>query len=511
MFFIFYTNINMPHKTNYTKRKRKKRKNISKKKYGGAQDIIDEVDSSIDREISLLNRQGFELGYDIAGLFEEPEPSPEIDDSEEESDLPSNMPSAPPPNYIKSTQHSMIPEMPAELERVRKIPEEGSFRNERCTNNPETSVKMIVGHGSLIPEKFFIIPNHVKIITLSSTNVCIKGPPDIHYVQPLLKYYINGRTIFKDNDNNKEQDPAADEVIDYYRKLGGYGHGSVNLYNFQYGLHLPGEIFNETNVQLSGSGCESKPDGGLNCAVICFQKGTFNYQDFYHYKPKTKELKGIDGKNISESIKLSDMIDEMGGGTYILFTCRYFEGNEEQYNLSKTFSNKQRADNYIIPPTKPLGEHPSSPGIKLHDLESVQPPAADFTKIIRFNVSIDKDKDKKTQPVQIDWLVLRMWLISNEYNFDEIEGESEEESNNRTLLRNIFNEIDYNKDGIINLDDILVNELKRKPRLNDLVFSKLPMVLLRMCGNEKFEIAKDEFIENIIKSVKYSVKYTSDK
>ena len=30
----------------------------------------------------------------------------------------------------------------------------------------------------------------------------------------------------------------------------------------------------------------------------------------------------------------------MGKGTYILFTCRYFEGDDDQYTITKTMSTK---------------------------------------------------------------------------------------------------------------------------------------------------------------------------
>ena len=152
--------------------------------------------------------------------------------------------------YIKKSSINFTPDMPEDIKKVRLKPKVGSLIDPKCTDNYDTSVKIVVGHGSIIPEKAFVIPEGVRIISLSQTNVCIVAPPDINDVEPLLKYYIDGYTIFQDDDNKKEKELTMDRIIDRYQRMGTRIYKDVNLFNFQYGLHLPGEFYPETKVQL---------------------------------------------------------------------------------------------------------------------------------------------------------------------------------------------------------------------------------------------------------------------
>ena len=128
--------------------------------------------------------------------------------------------SAPDRSLIFSEFDQFYPDMPEDIKKIRLKPKIGSLIDPKCTDNYDTSVKMIVGHGSIIPEKGFIIPEGVRIISLSQTNVCIVAPPDINDVEPLLKYYIDGYTIFQDDDNTKEKELTMDRIIDRYQRMG---------------------------------------------------------------------------------------------------------------------------------------------------------------------------------------------------------------------------------------------------------------------------------------------------
>lgn len=429
---------------------------------------------------------------------------------------------APDPSLVYQEEFDQFyPDMPEDIKKIRLKPRIGSLIDPKCTDNFDTSVKMIVGHGSIMPEKAFIIPEGVRIISLSQTNVCIVAPPDINDVEPLLKYYIDGHTLFQDDDNTKVQELSSDRVIDRYRRMGSRIYNSVNDFNFQYGLHLPGDLYPETKIQLRGKGCDSDdPGGGFNCSVICFQKGSKDYNKIFHYKPGTDDLPGVDGQGVYELIKLSDMIEKMGKGTYILFTCRYFEGDDDQYTITKTMSAKNRGPGYIVPPTKPMVESSILPGKKLYDLSTVQPPGPDLSRLRRVILKEDKNEPiiESFKQTPIDWLVLEVWLHSNGFNFDKT-GQRYF-SNNFHLLRNIFDEMDFNKDDFIDLDDIIRVEIVEKDSdekrnnyfknisLGKRILFKLPAVLIKLCGDKKsnnFQMERFPFYESIIKAVKYSM------
>lgn len=540
----------MPRKTKYTKRKKKGKTKQKISQKGGARgddgddgwntDDSDEVwnerrkkeellkedekekTSELDRSSSeFVNLpEGWELKRTPSGRKYYSDNNTQTTQWEmplEDSSLKASAPAS----LYQEEFDTFYPDMPEDIKKVRLKPQSGSLIDPKCTDNYDTSIKMIVGHGSLMADKFFQLPEGVKIITLSPTDVCIKAPPDISDVEPLLKYYIDGFTIFQEDDNKKQLEFTMDRVIDRYRRMGSRIYKSANMFNFQYGLHLPGDIFNETKIQLRGKGCDSEDiGGGFNCSVICFQKGTKDYKKIYHYKPGEEDLTGIDGQGKYELIKLSDMIEKMGKGTYILFTCRYFEGDEDQYALSKTFSAKNRGPGYLVSPDKPREEASILPGKKLYGLETVQPPESDLRRLKRLIIKEDKDVFKEDKNIYeqsyIEWLILEVWLNSNGFNFDgdidSIFGD------NFNLLKSIFNRMDENKDDIITLDDLirveiigkdneqLRNEYFNSISLTKVILFKIPEVLLRLCGNlETFQIEKNDFYQMITKAVKYSL------
>jgi hypothetical protein len=409
--------------------------------------------------------------------------------------------------------------IPMEIKGVRGNPFFDSMETSKCKGDADKSLKIIAAHGSLIPYRFFKIPEGVKIITLSPTNVCINAPPDINDVEPIMKHYIDGNTIFQNDDNTKKLEPSMDTVMNYYRKLGERVYDSENIYNFQYGLHLPGELFNETKVQLSGEGCEKRDSGGFNCSIICLQKGSRKYSNFHHFKVEGKDLPGVMGNGVNTTIRLSSIIERMGRGTYVLFTCRYFEGDDEAAELTKMFSD-ERLPGYSLNPELPLVEYDLIPGKKLHTLETLQPQLTNKRDLQRLLVYRDEDNEIKLnahEQTTLDWYVLQVWLNSNGFDFNDIRGD-----NNKRLLLNLYKKMDNG--GIIRIHDIIRVEIIEKdndevrvryfenvesaPRTNyrpkKETLHKLPEVLMKLCG-KNYEIRFIDWMLNIPKAIDYSL------
>ena len=264
----------MPRRNKYTKRKKKQKRKYNKK--GGAENdepilnigdrnIFDDWDTDDSDELWEQRREelleedeslppGWELKRTASGRKYYSDHNTQTTQWEN----PNLKATAPDPSLVHEEEFDQFyPDMPEDIKKVRLKPKVGSLIDPKCTDNYDTSVKMIVGHGSVMPEKAFVIPEGVRIISLSQTNVCIVAPPDINDVEPLLKYYIDGYTIFQDDDNKKEQELSLDRVIDRYRRYGTRVFKSINDFNFQYGLHLPGDLYPETKIQLRGKMAET--------------------------------------------------------------------------------------------------------------------------------------------------------------------------------------------------------------------------------------------------------------
>ncbi len=409
--------------------------------------------------------------------------------------------------------------IPNEIKNVRGNPFFDRMETSKCIGDVDKSVKIIAAHGSLIPYRFFKIPDGVKIITLSSTNVCINAPPDINDVEPIMKHYINGNTIFQNDDNTKKLESSMNPVMNYYKRLGKRVYNSVNVYNFQYGLHLPGELFNETTIQLSGEGCERTGTGGFNCSIICLQKGSRNYGDYHHFKVRDDELPGVMGNGVKTTVRLSNIIEKMGEGTYVLFTCRYFEGDDEAAELTKLFSD-ERLPGYSMKPERPLIDSKAIPGKKLYALDTMQPQLTNKRDLQRLLVYRDEENEIKRnthEQTTLDWHVLQVWLNSNGYDFDDIHGD-----NNKRLLLNLYKKMDTG--GLIRINDIIRVEIIEKdndqvrvryfenvepmPRTSyrpkKEILHKLPEVLMKLCG-KNYEIRFIDWMLNIPKAIDYSL------
>tara|TARA_B100000035_G_scaffold261214_1_gene232280 strand:- start:1723 stop:2709 length:987 start_codon:yes stop_codon:yes gene_type:complete len=309
-------------------------------------------------------------------------------------------------------------------------------------------------------------------------------------------------------------------VMNYYKRMGERLYNSENTYNFQYGLHLPGELFNETKIQLSGEGCERRNSDGFNCSIICLQKGSKKYSDFHHFKVRDNELPGVMGEGVNTIMRLSSIIERMGEGTYILFTCRYFEGDDEAAELTKMFSD-ERLPGYSVKPERPLIDSNIIPGKKLHTLETIQPGLTNKKNLERLLVYRDEDNEIKRnthEQTTLDWHVLQVWLNSNGYDFNDIHSD-----NNKRLLLNLYKKIEMG--GFIRINDIIRVEIIEKdnepvrvryfknvePVLNTTykpkkeILHKLPEVLMKLCG-KNYEIRFMDWMLNIPKAIDYSIR-----
>jgi len=210
----------------------------------------------------------------------------------------------------------------------------------RC---PTNSVKIVNGHGSIIPNEIFRIPEGYKVITLSQTNVCIPHVKATDMINgifiPFMKLYMDGGTIFEGDDTIKKIKNQL-KLIKYFKDLSKSLNDDENLFNFQYSLHLPGDLITEMYIQTEGSGCEND-----SCFILCFEKGqegqpnTNKYSNYVKFIPEPEYPNKLN--------KLSNILEKMGDGTYIIYACRYTE--EPNYELSKTLSNNVRGPGYNSP------------------------------------------------------------------------------------------------------------------------------------------------------------------
>lgn len=262
---------------------------------------------------------------------------------------------------------------------------------ERC---PTNSIKIVNGHGSIVPNEIFRIPEGCKVITLSQTNVCVPhtdGPEDIQLVYvPLMKLYMDGGSIFEGDDTVKELKKDYYSLIKYYKDLGKTNLDDENYLNFQYALHLPGDVITDMYIQTQGSGCEN--DG---CNVICFEKGQEgspnpnNYLNYVKFIPEGKGTFTLP-EYVGQMTKLSNILEEMGDGTYIIYACRHVE--EETYELSRTLSNNVRGPGYNAP-FKGVRED------KFFTVSTIkQPGDIDNKKIYRYHIEfLDEYSESKKQ------------------------------------------------------------------------------------------------------------------
>lgn len=264
--------------------------------------------------------------------------------------------------------------------------------NVRC---PKENVKIVHGHGRIIDGEFFRIPSGAKVITLSQTDVCIPQMTTLEGIQdiftPFMKLYMDGGSIFENDDSSKKLDSNFETLIEKYKKKGSeYTDADPNNHlNFQYGLHLPGDVISDMLIQTEGDDCNVSFAGAYDgCNIICFEKGEkkenntyLNYIKFVASGDGTFPCEEEPGNIMT---KLSNVLEEMGDGTYILYSCRY--SRESSYELSRSLSNTVRLPGYDSPPQGPI----RTDGI--HTLSTRnQPENIDEKKIYRYHIEFLED------------------------------------------------------------------------------------------------------------------------
>ena len=329
----------------------------------------------------------------------------------------------------------------------------------RC---PTNSVKIVHGHGSIIPGEVFRIPSGAKVITLSQTNVCI--PHMSHGVEikdvfvPFMKLYMDGGSIFENDDSIKKINIDFENLIDYYKKKGGeYIADEMDPYNhlnFQYGLHLPGDIIPDMYIQTEGTGCNTLFGGYDGCNIICFEKGEpgvnkedNNYLNYIKFVVDGKETFQLEN-NDKRFTTISKVLEEMGDGTYIIYACRYT--GEQNYELSRTLSNTVRGPGYDKKPFRPINDD----GIYM--LSSIkQPNDIDSKKIYRYHIEfLENHVDLKTVNE-----VLKKENHELETENEELETENEELEKVNEMLKKENEALKKENEMLLNrLNNVIVNK-----------------------------------------------------
>ena len=125
-------------------------------------------------------------------------------------------------NYIDDFGIKSIGDIMHAFTEIRTMEDVANSESQKCP--PKNNVKIVHGHGNIIPKEVFRIPTGVKVITLSQTDVCILSPQSLEDINnvfiPFMKLYMDGNTIFENNDSVKKLDSNFEPLIDYYKSLG---------------------------------------------------------------------------------------------------------------------------------------------------------------------------------------------------------------------------------------------------------------------------------------------------
>ena len=299
--------------------------------------------------------------------------------------------------YFKDTRKTGFDFMPdgSNKRRMRDVADNESVR---C---PKENVKIVHGHGRIIPGEIFRIPSGAKVITLSQTNVCIPQMNSVDDLQdvfvPFMKLYMDGGSIFENDDSVKKINSNFETLIDKYKNLGPEftddEMDTHNHLNFQYALHLPGDIISDMLIQTEGRDCGNSLYGYEGCNILCFEKGEYGLKKENNtYLNYIKFVAGGDGTFPYEHdpdpdkkmTKMSNVLEEMGDGTYIIYACRY--SGEPSYELSRSLSNTVRLPGYDRIP-----EGPIRPDGMFTLSTRNQPQDIDEKKIYRYHIDFLED------------------------------------------------------------------------------------------------------------------------
>ena len=333
------------------------------------------------------------------------------------------------------------------LERPVKLPVRSDIKNKQ--------VKIISAHGAIKKDSWLLIPEGVKIITFGAMGCPVRGETDKSHLEGILELYLSGGSLFKDDDEKeKEKTVEMDEILRDLSDRGKYiGLDDFeDTFNYEYKLHKENTIFPETTIYFDGEGCsENYPD--INCGIITFNKLTCRaLTDVERVK---EELIHFIPENVKTTIKLSELIQQLGKGIYILFTCRVFDMVETVESIFKNRFYTQLD----------IGRH------KL-GRELIEVPH----NVLTFNITINENQGKKDTMQRFINMALydkdsedpheRMTLFKELY--DDYDGDTEiDETTSLNIIMKKYKELFTNYQGE---DDIDVNEVVM---LNKTIFSLL--------------------------------------
>ena len=337
--------------------------------------------------------------------------------------------------YFKKIEKTGFDFMPNGSKR-RTMKDVATNESQRC---PKNSVKIVHGHGNIIHKQAFRIPSGVKVITLSQTNVCIPQLSNLRGIKklfvPFMKLYMGGNTIFEKDDSVKKLHSNFEPLLDKYKKLGSEYSSIVedpnNQFNFQYGLHLPGDIIPDMEIQTDGSDCGHSDIGDNDgCNIICFEKGKYGLKrddnTYLNYIKFVASGHGTIPDGDKSFTKMSNIIEEMGDGTYIIYSCRYTQ--EPSYTLSRSLSNNVRLPGYQTSPdglTRPdrsfmLGtrdqpEDIDGKNLYRYHIEFLE----DYVDLIKHIEELEKENQKlKQDNEELDEYSKRMYSLNYDLNKD---------------------------------------------------------------------------------------------
>lgn len=342
---------------------------------------------------------------------------------------------------------SMRPIISNYLERPVKLPITSAIKNKQ--------VKIISAHGSIKKDTWLLIPEGVKIITFGAMGCSVRGETDKSHLESILELYLSGGSLFKEDDEReKEKTVEMDEILTGFSDRGKYIDKDEfnDAFNYEYKLHKENTIFPETTITFDGEGCsENYPD--INCAIITFNKLTCRaLTDVERVK---EELIHFIPASVETTIKLSDLIKQLGKGIYILFTCRVFDMVETVETMFKDRFYSQLD----------TGRHKL--GRELIDVPH---------NVLTFNITINENQGKKdTMQRFIDMALYdkdsgnpgeRLTLFKELY--DDYDEDTEiDETNSLNIIMKKYKEIFSNSpyEGDIDINEVVM--------LNKTIFSLL--------------------------------------
>ena len=141
-------------------------------------------------------------------------------------------------------------------------------------------------------------------------------------------------------------------------------------------------------IQTDGSDCGDSDYYNDGCNIICFEKGKYGLKrddnTYLNYIKFVASGYGTIPDGDGRFTKMSNIIEEMGDGTYIIYSCRFTQ--EPSYKLSRSLSNNVRLPGYKTPP-----DGLSRPDRRYMLGTRDQPEDIDHKKLYRYHIEFLED------------------------------------------------------------------------------------------------------------------------